>query len=442
MGTGLHVCPVCGGRVDVAAVADDSSALLLSEERYRLLAENATDVVFRITPDGKVDWISDGSERVLGWAADEVVGRSGFDFTDARDLDAAREAFAQFVDGSLDSFRYRVVAKDGTSRWIEARVRPVRDEQGSLVMLVGGWRDVQDEQDALEALQQSEMRYRLLAENASDVVFRMALDGTVLWTSSGVLDILGWEPCDVVDRPGTDFIDPRDLAWAMSNLSAMRDGAPRAVRMRMFRKGGGSRWIESRVKPILDDAGDVVEFVGGWRDVDAEVRAHQELEQRARLDTLTGLTNRGTGIEQLAELLRGVREGTSGLALAFCDLDAFKAVNDTHGHAAGDHLLMVAAERLLTCVREGDVAVRFGGDELLVLLPGVADIAAAVGVAETIRTVLSLPIPYGDRHLTCTVTIGVTLAREGDDVDSLVARADAAMYGGKQKGRDRVVPIP
>ena len=440
MGTGPEVCPVCGGQAEAAV--DGSSALLASEERYRLLAENATDVVFRITPDGVVDWISVGSERVLGWTADEVIGRSGFDFTDVRDLDAARVAFAQFVDGSLDCFRYRVVAKGGASRWIEARVRPVRDEQGALTMLDGGWRDVQDEQDALEALQQSEKRYRLLAENASDVVVRMGLDGTVLWTSSGVLDILGWDPSEVVDRPGTDFIDPRDLAWAMSNLTAMHDGAPRAVRMRMFCKGGGSRWIESRVKPIVADDGEVVEFVGGWRDVDSEVRAHLELEQRARRDTLTGLINRGTGIDQLAELLRGVRDGTSELAVAFCDLDAFKSVNDTHGHAAGDHLLMVVAERLLTCIREGDVAVRFGGDELLVLLRGVADLDTAAAVAETIRSVLSLPIPYRDRHLACTVTIGVTLAREDDDVDSLVARADAAMYGGKQQGRDRVVPIP
>lgn len=137
-----------------------------------------------------------------------------------------------------------------------------------------------------------------------------------------------------------------------------------------------------------------------------------------------------------------MRDGTSELAVAFCDLDAFKSVNDTHGHAAGDHLLMVVAERLLTCIREGDVAVRFGGDELLVLLRGVADLDTAAAVAETIRSVLSLPIPYRDRHLACTVTIGVTLAREDDDVDSLVARADAAMYGGKQQGRDRVVPIP
>lgn len=431
-------CPTCGAPVE----GRPGATALAREERYRLLAENATDVVFRISPDGRVDWISEGSERVLGWSAEEVIGRSGFEFTDARDLDAAQAAFAQFVDGTLDSFRYRVVAKDGTSRWIEARVRAVRDEHGELAMLVGGWRDVQDEQDALEALQQSERRYRLLAENASDVVFRMAVDGTIDWTSDGVLDILGWDASEVQGRPGTDFIDPRDLAWAMSNLAGMHDGKPRAVRMRMFCKQGGSRWIESRVKPLLDEHGEVVEFVGGWRDVDAEVRAHLELEQRARRDTLTGLINRGTGIDLLAGILADVRAGSTALAVAFCDLDAFKAVNDTHGHAAGDHLLMVAAERLLTCVREGDVAVRFGGDELLVLLRGASDLDAAVRVAETIRTVLALPVPYRDGHLACTVTIGVTLARADDDVDSLVARADAAMYGGKQQGRDRVVPIP
>ena len=422
----VGACPTCSAR----------------DERYRLLVENATDVVFRLTPDGVIDWISEGSEAVVGRTAHELVGRSGFDFTDPRDLDAAREAFVGFVDGTLDCFRYRVVSKGGTARWIEARIRPVRDDDGALMMLVGGWRDVHREQAALEALQQSEMRYRLLAENASDVVFRMGLEGTVLWTSDGVLDVLGWDSSEVIGRPGTDFIDPRDLAWAMSNLAGMSDGQPRTVRMRMLCKAGGSRWIESRVKPLLDEGGQVVEFMGGWRDVDAEVRANLELEQRARMDMLTGLVNRATGMEQLTEMLRAVRAGSAALGVAFCDLDAFKAVNDTHGHAAGDHLLMVTAERLLASVRDGDVVVRLGGDELLVLLRGVQSLDAAAAVAETVRAVLSVPVPYGDRHLACTVTIGVTLARPDDDVDSLVARADAAMYGGKQQGRDRVVPIP
>jgi diguanylate cyclase (GGDEF)-like protein len=185
----------------------------------------------------------------------------------------------------------------------------------------------------------------------------------------------------------------------------------------------------------------VAEFIGGWRDIEAEVEAHLELERRARTDDLTGLLNRGAGLERLEERLADHRRSARALAVAFCDLDRFKDVNDSHGHAAGDHLLRVVAERVLAVVRADDVVIRMGGDEFLVLLDGIDEIGAATSVAEKVRRVMAVPVPFGDEHLHATMSIGVTVVHDDDTVDALIARADKAMYLGKQAGRDQVVPF-
>ena len=170
--------------------------------------------------------------------------------------------------------------------------------------------------------------------------------------------------------------------------------------------------------------------------IDDLVRAEQELERRARVDTVTGLINRHEVFERLAERER--RSGTN-TAVLFCDIDRFKDINDERGHAAGDEVLRVVGERISSAIRREDVAARIGGDELLVILAGVHDLDEAVAIAESIRTVAAEPIALGGASVTATLSIGVTIAGADEDADALVARADEAMYEAKRSGRDRVV---
>lgn len=419
-------------------------ALAASEARFRILAENATDVILQSGADRRIVWASPSVLEVLGWEPEEVVGRVVGELVHPDDLvRVGAEIQAIVAAGATTGGRFesRFATASGGWRWMSGSGRVLRDDSGRVVGAIDALRDVEEEHRTRDALVESELRYRLIAENASDVVFRMGLDAVVIWTSDGVEGILGWRPDQVMGKPGTDFIDPRDLEWAMENMAEMSSGKAKAVRMRMFTADGGTRWIESRVKPVLDDDGQVVEFIGGWRDIEAEVQAQLELERRARTDDLTGLLNRGAGLERLGQQLSDPRRAVRTMAVAFCDIDEFKRVNDTMGHAAGDHLLRVVAERVRTCVRDGDVVIRMGGDEVLVVLDGVGDIGAATTVAEKLRRVMAVPVPFEDRHITATMSIGVTVAHEDDTVDALVARADKAMYLAKQAGRDQVVPF-
>lgn len=172
------------------------------------------------------------------------------------------------------------------------------------------------------------------------------------------------------------------------------------------------------------------------------IREREEgLKRRANRDELTGLLNRRGLLERLETLLSAARRRHDDeLGLLFLDLDLFKQINDNLGHAAGDTVLRTVAERVRERLREGDLAGRMGGDEFVVVLRGLADLAAAIAVAGTILEAIEQPIHGSDFEITISASLGVTLARPQEALDDVMARADTAMYQAKQDGT-RIVPI-
>ncbi|MFM8705773.1 MAG: GGDEF domain-containing protein, partial [Planctomycetia bacterium] len=164
------------------------------------------------------------------------------------------------------------------------------------------------------------------------------------------------------------------------------------------------------------------------------------LERRARIDPLTGLCNRRELLERLAVAVAGRKPS---LALLWCDIDGFKGINDSHGHAAGDAVLAALGERIRGCLRSADdMAGRISGDELIVVLQAVNSLDEATACAEELRRSAAEPIRAGDDMIEATLSIGVTLAGPDEGIDALLARADDAMYQAKEQGKNRVFTIP
>ncbi len=164
------------------------------------------------------------------------------------------------------------------------------------------------------------------------------------------------------------------------------------------------------------------------------IEAQLELQRVARVDSLTGLFNRGEALVRLQAELKSARDPGPELGVLYCDVDRFKDINDTWGHAAGDLVLSTLAARVRDCVREGDTVGRTGGDEILVLLPGLHSLDEAAQIAEKIRARTAEAIQHSGSDLRATLSIGVTLAVAGASVSDITARADAAMYQAKHAG--------
>jgi diguanylate cyclase (GGDEF)-like protein len=205
------------------------------------------------------------------------------------------------------------------------------------------------------------------------------------------------------------------------------------------RRKDGSLYVQqTSISVVRQPDGRISHFIGLSSDISQLKESQLQLERMAYFDALTGLPNRRLLSDRLHQAIANAQRGESLLAICYLDLDGFKPVNDTWGHAAGDSLLVEAAHRLTACVRGGDTVSRLGGDEFVVLLGNLATLDECEVALDRIRRTLATPFPLPAGEVQLSASIGVTLfPMDGADADMLIRHADQAMYGAKQAGRNR-----
>ena len=233
---------------------------------------------------------------------------------------------------------------------------------------------------------------------------------------------------DASTAPGRRLSDafPSQAAWLTALWSsAIRSAEPMLEEIEIGQPGGLSRWLRQQIVPLSD----AVAITS--HDITARKLAEQELRQRASQDPLTGLPNRAIAEERITRLA-----GTAPLLVMFADLDRFKVVNDTLGHAAGDELLVQAARRLRSCLRSNDLVARFGGDEFVICIDDPESIGDYQTVVHKLLESMRYPFHIAGRNVTITTSIGVAFGDAGDDALNLIRDADAAAYVSKSEGRN------
>ncbi|MET9526986.1 sensor domain-containing diguanylate cyclase [Streptomyces coeruleorubidus] len=286
-----------------------------------------------------------------------------------------------------------------------------------------------------------EALYRALVDGTRDVITIVSLDGRVLYVSPAAHHVFGYRPEDLLGARLPLYCHPDDLTPLMQAVETLRQeaasgirGPGRRVSCRVRHANGRWRHVESTVSHHTEG------MIFSSRDVTDRVTQQEQLEHLAFHDALTGLPNRALFTDRVAHSLRKRTTRTAPPTVLFMDLDGFKAVNDSAGHAVGDALLIHAARRIQASVRAEDTVARLGGDEFAALLEGEAGAhpARTQDVAERILSALTQPYQIAGKEALVSASIGMAVALPDVTPDELLHQADEAMYEAKRAGKGRI----
>jgi diguanylate cyclase (GGDEF)-like protein/PAS domain S-box-containing protein len=329
----------------------------------------------------------------------------------------------------------RVRGRDGAMRIVSAVNTPL-PEQGLMISTV---QDVTDRKLAEDALRESERRYQVMAEASPVGIFRCDRNSRCRYVNRRWREITGLTTAQAADDGWLSAVHPDDADSVQRNWQlAVIEGQVFRTECRFQRPRGLTTWVFVQAEPVFDNRQQLAGYIGSVTDISERKRSEEEIRRIAYYDALTRLPNRAFFLEQLGRTLASARRNERRAALLFCDLDNFKDVNDSLGHDKGDLLLQGIAERLSSCIRQGDTLSRLGGDEFVLLLPVVQSDRDAVMVARKIKDQLARPFDLDGNEVYTSPSIGIAFYPEdGDTVSTLLKHADMAMYAAKTKGRNR-----
>ena len=413
---------------------------------FELVADGGGLVFFvlRVRPDVAFEFLSDGVEEQIGCTAAEGLADPAAVLAQIDPIHAERLADAMAIPpGSETAVELTWHHRDGrpvhSRTWARCRQRP----DGSVV-LDGVTRDITQLREAEAELQTFQDRYRLLAENAWEVVWTASPNGVITYISPSVERVRGFTPAEAMSQSIEQTHPPATAAGVIDFyrrlFAAVEAGTELPVfrgEQEYYRKDGSIMVGEVQVIPQVDADGRLYEILGVTRDISERKEFEAELRRLAVYDPVTGVWNRRHGEELIAADLEQARDSGQRLTLLMLDIDHFKSVNDTHGHQAGDRVLADICRRILDTVNTTDIVARWGGEEFVVMLRN-CGIDDALSVADKLRRGIA-DYPFGTVG-SITASIGAAELAAGDDLASWLARADVALYQAKRSGRNSVRP--
>ena len=415
-----------------------------SEFRWKFAIEGVGDGVWDRNIQTGEEMYSTGWKTMLGYAEDDILPHNHEWVSRIHPEDRALVIAGDqaYLAGTSDSCRmeFRQRCKDGSYKWILSRgVIVNRDASGAPLRMIGTHTDITERRKQEEAL-------RLAANvfsHALEGIMITALDGSVVEVNQAFTEITGYSRAEVLGR------NPRFLASGRQG-HAFYDAMWRELKEsgtwvgeNWNRRKSGEIYVQSqKISTTHDENGHALHYVSVFSDITVAKNNEQKLEQLARYDNLTKLPNRTLLAELMGQALHQTRRRAQHLAVAFIDLDGFKAVNDNHGHEAGDQLLITLAERMKAALREGDILARLGGDEFVAVLLDLADVDASAPMLNRLLAAAAKPFHYGPAQLQVSASLGVTFYPQAPDQtpelepEQLLRQADQAMYKAKQAGKN------
>jgi len=433
---------------DVTQRKEAERKLREAEQRYRTLIEQGPAVVYIQeigSPDSAI-YMSPQIETLTGYSPEECKDpalRWGMVHPEEREWLQAEDGRTG-EPGHIFTTEYRVVHRDGGTKWVHNESVLIEDEMSGTRYWQGFMLDITERKTFEEALERLSRQHEMVLKSAGEGIFGLDLDGNATFVNPAAVRITGWEAEELVGRRQHDLLHhtkPDGSPYPREECpihAALEDGTIHSRDDEVFwRKDGTSFPVEYMSSPILQD-GEVIGAVVTFKDITERKAVEQQLHHQAFHDSLTGLPNRALFMDRLERALTRANRRGNKVAVLFMDLDNFKVINDSLGHKAGDQLLVAVAERLETSLRSEDTAGRLGGDEFTILVEDISRVGEVVQIAERIADILRPPFVLEEQEVFTTVSTGLALNSTAQEQPAdLLRYADLAMYRAKRRGKAR-----
>ena len=419
---------------DVTSRKAAEQALIESERRLRLITDNVPALVTHIDRHERYTFANAQVETTFGVPRQAILGRT---MRDVRG-DVLYNEIAPHISTALlgERAQFSGASRVGDRLYhYQSHYIPDMDANGFVTGFYAVTFDITDLKEAEMRAIDSENRLRGIADNLPALIAEVGRDGTFRFANENYSRWLGLDHREMVGQPvemaiGASYYSDRGAQIRLA-LSGQRVTFESSITMPL-----GQRTLQSTYLPHFDARGDVAGFYALTSDITELKATQKQLLELSRVDTLTRIPNRRHFQEHFDEALLRARRTGKGGALFYVDVDNFKSVNDTLGHAAGDEVLKHFAQRLQAAFRKTDFVARYAGDEFVVIAEGVTDETAAHILAGNIVAALRTPFELASSSLPVTSSIGVTIFNGAEKPEALLARADAALYAAKQNGRN------
>ncbi|MFA9460674.1 sensor domain-containing diguanylate cyclase [Thiohalorhabdus sp. Cl-TMA] len=387
-------------------------------------------------PGPQILYVNTAFTRMTGYTTEEVYGRTPRILqgpeTDHSVIQRLRDRLwnGQSFQGTTINYR-----KDGSSYWVEWNISPIRDEAGEIRNFVSVQRDITD-----QVMAERERRLLATALDANaDNVLITDRSGAITYVNQAFVRQTGYPLKDIRgQQPSILKSGEHGPEFYRRLWETIQDGGTFQATFTDRSRDGTRFHMEQTITPVRDERGEVTHYVATGKDITERVKMEQALEEMATTDLLTGLPNRSHGEQLLDRQWNRTERYAEAFSVIMADVDHFKAVNDRHGHDAGDRILSWVAGALRSQLRDSDTAIRWGGEEFLILAPHTG-LEGAEELAERMRTAVA---GHEDPEVgSVTLSLGVATLREGDTKKRLIKRADSALYAAKEAGRNRVSSV-
>jgi diguanylate cyclase (GGDEF)-like protein/PAS domain S-box-containing protein len=441
LGTAVRVS---GTNSDLTERKRAEEALRASETRLRLILEGSQDIVVMLSLDGT--YLYYNAPAKFGISAADILGKTPFDMFPVSIATNIMARLQQVAKSGQSMHVETPIPWMGETIWYNDRLFPILGQDGTTIGVGIVSRDITERKRVEEILRESEQRYRLLANHASDVIWTMGLDGKFTYISPSIFQMRGFTPEEALQHSLEQTASPGSLLTLQHGLnnvlSGIKNGKWQPVEyfeVEQPCKDGMTIWTETTARLMYDENGKQIGLVGTSRNITERKLLQEKLRQQATTDELTGIANRRYFLDAgQTELKRSLRLQRM-LSIVLIDIDRFKSINDTFGHAAGDQVLIAFSQECLKHIRTMDLFARIGGDEFTILLPE-TDLAQACEVVERVRVALAaMQLNLNGKLVTLSLSAGISCLQGGhESLDSLLGRADRALYKAKEGGRGRV----